>query len=474
MNYGQHLPFWYDFDLSPRTVAYALALAVIGAVVAGVIPARKITRGLGTRLRAGTAGGGGASFGGIWTAVIVTQVALTVMLPAVAMLVRSESNRIASVDAGFAMQEYLGVTVGLDGPPEETPTPEAREALSARLGAAVETLRQRLEGEPGVAGVTFVDRLPLDYHRGRRAEVASLPQSAPAPVAIASIHPSYFDVLKAPVIAGRAFTSADLSPDVHVVIVDQAFVDLVMRGRNPIGHQVRVSGGPAADSSTAEQPWYEIVGVVKELGMVHAVEAQREAGVYLPFLPGSYADLSLIVHGRGDPVAIAPRVRELAMTVDPALRIDQMLRIDQTVTPLVWFLDLWTRLIIGLTGVALLLSLSGIYAVLSYTVARRTREIGVRVALGASARRVMISIFRRPLTQVTVGVIAGSVLIALAAIGIQHTTQFRGTDIGGMTVGDGALLAGYAVLMLGVCMLACVVPTLRALRVQPIVAMRVE
>jgi ABC-type antimicrobial peptide transport system permease subunit len=229
-----------------------------------------------------------------------------------------------------------------------------------------------------------------------------------------------------------------------------------------------------ADSTAAQQPWYQIIGVVKELGMAHAIEAQRTAGVYLPFLPGSYADLSLIVHSRSDPLALIPRVRELAMTVDPALRIDQIMRVDQSVVPLVWFLDLWTRIIVGLTGVALLLSLSGIFAVLSYTVARRTREIGVRVALGASAHRVISSIFKRPLVQVAVGVIAGSVLIAVAAIAIQRTTQFSGTEIGGMSLREGVLLIGYAILMLGVCMLACVVPTIRALRVQPTEALRAE
>jgi len=259
------------------------------------------------------------------------------------------------------------------------------------------------------------------------------------------------------------------------MVVDQAFVDLVMSGRNPIGHRVRMGSNAALDSSAVQLPWYEIVGVVKELGMASAAMPQRWAGVYLPFVPGSQGDdVNMIVRGRGDPLSIAPRVRELAATVDPALRVEQMTRVDKVTTPLLWLLSLWTRIIIGLTGVALLLSLAGIYAVLSYIVARRTREIGVRVALGASARRVITSIFRRPLTQVTLGVIAGSVLIAVAAIGIQNTQQFQGTEIGGLTFGDVALLVGYAILMLGVCTLACVVPTLRALRVQPTEALRAE
>lgn len=473
MNYDL-LPFWYDFNLSPTTILYALALAVIGALVAGVMPARKITRGLGSQLRTGTAGGGGASFGGVWTAVIVTQVALTVALPAVVMLVRSEVERVAAYDAGFPTQEYLGVTIGVDRALEEAQAPEARAALRERFGNSLEALRQRVEVEPGVAGVTFVDQLPGDDHSYRRLEALSVPGTTPRWVATATIHPSYFDVLQTPVLAGRAFTNADLSPDSRVIIVDQGFADLVMPGRNVIGQRVRLSTGPVPDSNVAQLRWYEIVGVVTELGMTSAAMPQRAAGVYLPFIPGSHGNVKMIVHTRGNPLAMAPRLRELAMGIDPALQLEQVTRLDQVATPLLWFFRLWMRIIIGLTGVALLLSLAGIYAVLSYTVARRTREIGVRVALGASARRVMTSIFRRPLTQVALGVIGGSIVIGMGAIGVQNTTQFSGTEIGGLTFGDVPLLAGYAILMLGVCALACIVPTIRALRVQPTEALRAE
>jgi ABC-type antimicrobial peptide transport system permease subunit len=184
--------------------------------------------------------------------------------------------------------------------------------------------------------------------------------------------------------------------------------------------------------------------------------------------------MSMIVRGRSDPLTVAPRIRALATSVDPSLRIEEMTRLDKVITPLVWFLGLWVRIMVGLTAVALLLSLAGIYAVLSYTVARRTREIGVRVALGASARRVLTSIFRKPLTQVVVGVVAGSILIALAAIGLQQTQEFAGMKGRGLTAGEIAMLIGYAILMVGVCLLACVVPTMRALRVQPTEALRAE
>ena len=208
--------------------------------------------------------------------------------------------------------------------------------------------------------------------------------------------------------------------------------------------------------------------------MARRVRRRRSAGVYLPFVPGSRCALSMIVRGRGDPLTVAPRIRELATSVDPSLRIDEMTRLDQVANPFIWFLALWMRIMIGLTAVALLLSLAGIYAVLSYTVARRTREIGVRVALGASARRVIVSTFRRPLTQVVLGVVAGTVLIALAAIYVQQAPEISTMEQQGLRLGEIAMLIGYAILMVGVCLLACVVPTMRALRVQPTEALRAE
>ena len=237
---------------------------------------------------------------------------------------------------------------------------------------------------------------------------------------------------------------------------------------------MRIATSVEADSNWAELPWYEIVGVVKELGMAFALERSRTAGVYRPYVPGSRTALNIVVRGRGDPLALSPRVRDLASAVDPSLRIEQITRIDQLKTPLLWFLGLWQKIIMGMTAVTLLLSLSGIYAVLSFIVARRTREVGVRVALGAGARRVVTALFRRPMTHVGLGVIAGTVLIAVAAIAVQYTTEFEGIQPRGLTVGEITLLVGYAILMLGVCALACIVPALRALRVQPMEALRAE
>lgn len=485
------IPFWYDPRLSPATVLYACALTLLGAAIAGIVPGLKVTRGVGARLKEGTAGGGGLKFGGVWTAVIVAQVAVTVAFPAVVLVELQELERIRSYDAGFAAEEYLAVRLDMEAPPGAGTDADAPVAAArrARFGTVLETIRQRVAAEPGVVGVTFVDGLPRTHYGDRGIALddsATVPASAGqagAPAAraplrqakIALVDPTYFDVLEAPILAGRGFQAADLAADARVAIVDQGFVDQVLLGRNPIGRRVRLSGsrapidGPAID----EEPWYQIVGVVRELGMVGAAERGRGAGLYLPATPGSGFSPYMVIHAQGDPKALAPRVRAIAGAADPTLRLSEIQRVDEVTSPLLWVIGLWLRTSVVMTAVALLLSLSGIYAVLSFTVARRTREIGVRVALGASRRRVVTAVFRRPLTQVGIGVVAGAVVIALGAVAMFSTEQFA-HETGGLTMGQVGLLVAYAAFMLAVCLLACVVPTRRALRVEPIVAMRVE
>jgi hypothetical protein len=319
--------------------------------------------------------------------------------------------------------------------------------------------------------VTFVDRLPRNYHREFWIELDEPGGAAPAAaarpdpeVSTATIDPSYFEVIGAPVLAGRAFGAADLGPDAHVVIVDQGFVDRMLRGRNPIGRHVRFSPRGEWDRD-GSRPWYEIVGVVRDLGMAHVVHRHRAAGVYLPGVPGSEGPLHMVVHAQGDPLALGPRVREIAAGVDPTLRLSELQRLDEVTNAMLWIVGLWLKITVVLTAIALLLSLAGIYAVLSFTVSRRTREIGVRVALGAPRGRVVAAIFRKPLTQVGVGVAVGFVLVTAAALVMSGQ---------GLSLVQVALLAAYAAFMLGVCLLACVVPTRRALRVQPREALRTE
>jgi ABC-type lipoprotein release transport system permease subunit len=178
----------------------------------------------------------------------------------------------------------------------------------------------------------------------------------------------------------------------------------------------------------------------------------------------------MMVHVRGDPMLLGPQLREIAAAVDPTLRLSELQRVNEVTNDILWVVGLWLRVTILMTAIALLLSLAGIYAVLSFIVARRTREIGVRVALGASPLRVVAAIFRRPLTQVGLGVLAGGALIAVVG---SMETEMPGLS-GGLSLEQLAMVLAYATFMLGVCLLACVVPTRRALAVEPTIALRMD
>jgi predicted permease len=476
VNLGR-MPFWYHVHLSLGTVAYAAVLTLLGAVIAGVLPALKVTRALASKLRQGTAGSG-LRFSGVWTGVIVAQVAATVIFPAIVFAVQRESARVQAFDAGFPAGEYLSLLLDFDAPAQsDVHSDSAMNAVHAELGSRVEALRQRVAGEPGVRGVTFADRLPRTGHPERGFQLADSTGMTPTNpvVSLAEVDPSYFDVLGARIQAGRAFHSGDFAPEARTIIVDQGFVDQVLGGRSAIGRRIRIGETRHAPDNG---PWYQIVGVVKELGMGSATSRDRAAGVYLPMAPGAHPSVYMIVHAGTDPLALTPRLRTIAGQVDPNLRLNEIMPMDHLLDGALWFLQIWVRISAVLTMIALLLSLAGIYAVLSFTVARRTREIGVRLALGASRRQLVVAIFRRPLTQVSVGILAGAILVAVGVFtAVNHKPDAPLNEMAhgsGFSLEQVALLVGYAGTMMGVCLLACVVPTQRALGIEPTEALRAE
>ena len=325
-------------------------------------------------------------------------------------------------------------------------------------------LERRLTSDPAVTGVTFAGRLPRMYHPWNQIEVD---EGAVEPmderghrVSSTTIAEDYFDVLRTPLLSGRSFNSGDLASGARVVIVNQPFVDGVLGGRNPIGRRIRFIANEADRRPTDDGPWYEIVGVARDIGMT---SGYGRSGIYHPITSADAHPLYAAVHLRGDPAAFAPQLRAVVTEVDPTLRVSELLPLHEVTGGEMQFYSFWFRLTLGISSIALLLSLAGIYAVMAFTVARRTREIGIRIALGAGQRRVLASIFRRPLTQVAIGVLAGTFITGLLAYGINAMqVSPRGA----------AMVAAYAVLMLGVCMLACIVPTRRALAVDPTEALR--
>jgi predicted permease len=479
------LPFWFDVRLSPMTVLVTAALTVLAACAAGILPALKITRSIGSRLKETTAGAGGLRFGGIWTVVIVAQVAVTVAFPAMVYWEQRQLRKVRNFDPGFAAERFLAVRVEREYPVDRrVNVPASTRERNAGMAGTLDALRQRVAGQPAIAGVTFVEDLPttghpqrlieMGYDSGMTTSPAGASTNAPPlrEATIAVIEPPYFDVLEAPVLSGRAFTAADAGPGAMVAIVDQGFVDQVLQGRSPIGQQVRVAANGNAAPAPSD-PWYEVVGVVRELGVGAPTRRRRAAGLYLPATAAHFDTVYMMIHVRdGDSMSFAPHLRKIAAAVDPAVRLTEFQRANEVNSGILWVLGLWMRITVVMSAVALMLSLAGIHAVLSFTVSRRTREIALRVALGGSRQRVIAAIFRRPISQIGLGILVGTLLIFVVATRLT-STELPGSE-SGLSLAAIALLLGYATVMLGVCLLACLAPTHRALSVEPSVALRTD
>jgi putative ABC transport system permease protein len=397
---------------------------------------------------------------------------MTVAFPPLAYYEQSQLRRIRDLDPWFASEHYLTVRLERETPVERRPGSDPlADERGKQFTSAVEELRRQVGAQPGVGGVTLADVLPSTNQDRAWVEVGGDASGSTRLAAVATVHPSYFDVLQAPVLAGRNFTMADAQPGTRVAIVDQGFVDEVLQGRNPIGQQVRFP--PPPDSDAPPSLWYEIVGVVKELGAGSPFDKGRAAGFYIPATPAGLDAVYMMVQVRaGDPMTFASQVRTVARTETPSLRLVDFKRANTVNGDMVSIIGLWLRVTMIMTGVALVLSLAGIYAVFSFAVSRRTREIGLRVALGARPSGVARAIFRRPLIQVTVGIVIGTVVMLTLASLLKHT-QLAGAEKG-LTIAGAAMFLVYSTVMLGVCLTACVVPARRALRVEPTVALRVD
>jgi putative ABC transport system permease protein len=277
---------------------------------------------------------------------------------------------------------------------------------------------------------------------------------------VVSVDPRFFDVVGAPVIRGRALTTTDAEQRTHVVLVNETFVRQVMGGRNPIGRRFLFE---STREPTAES-WYEIVGVVPDLSVKDNDGSPFGRRIYQTTLPREMRPLRLAIHVRGDPERFTVRLRELAQATDPALRLIDPKPLPLLEDPSFSGMSFGFKLMVSLTLVTLMLSLAGVYAVTAFAVAKRTREIGVRVALGARPLDVLTVVFKRPLVQMALGVGIGATL----GFGLAND------DLSKVHLDMLGNAAVFALSTMMCCALACIVPTRRALRIQPTEALKDE
>jgi predicted permease len=461
-------PFWFDLGVKPETVAFALSVAAFCAVIAGVIPALKST---GKRVQhslQGARAGSAVRFGGISTLLIVAEVALAIGFLTAGGLLSQGLLAGVSEEMVITPEEYMMGLVRIPWTDHSSVENDLGvEEFQVEVAETHRALLDRLASESGVRGVAMGSPLPGMGHGGRRIEVEGEDRTEDHRghlVRQARVDVGFFRGLGARIRNGRDFTTADVDSATQagrpVIIVNAALVEGVLGGRNPIGQRIRF----VVPEDQEPGPWMEIVGVVGNLGMNEAEPAQAE-GIYIPQAPGRIHPIWLAIHVGDNPLSFTPRLREITRQVNPEAMIQYPYALDDAPNGGKQAVRYGSLLLLFLSGVAILLSGAGLYALMSFTVSQRTREIGVRTALGAGRTHIILAIARRALFQLVAGTVAG---IALALWFLSESVD----DPSAYSIGPGVILALCASLMFSVGILACVIPTARGLKIQPVEALR--
>lgn len=460
---GASIPYWIN-DAVPAAGYLYVALVTIGsAVISGVLPALRATgRRVQHTLRE-LGGSSGMRLGPTWTTLIIAQVALTVAGLPMAISMGWGEGRTATKRPAFAAEQFLVAPFRLDSePPASVDAAQYRRDLAIRFEKLRTDFQALVEAEPEVSDVTTATLVPGNESL-QRIEIDQHADASAAPtVYVNRVAEDFFEAFDAPLLTGRRLTSADVGG--HVVVVNRAFVRRMLGNGEALGRRIRYRDVRDTDAiALAPEQWYEIVGVIADL-QTNAIDPTLvDANVFHMLDPTQTSVLTLIVRTRGgDASNFAGKLRSILSTLDPTARIT-----PRPMLELYRQMDLALRLVMLVMGLVtlsvLLLSAAGIYALMSFTVSQRKKEIGIRAAMGADARRLLMSIFSRAAGQLGAGVAAG--MVFAVALDVASSGEALGTA--GLTV-----LPVIAIAMVVVGLLAAFGPARRGLRIQPTEALR--
>jgi hypothetical protein len=350
--------------------------------------------------------------GRVWSALIIFQVCLSVLGLPIAISMTGDQLAEKRMRAAFDATPYLTFRPALDA--DEVPGDDPD--LPGRMMALVGELERRLEAEPEVVAVTFADALPAKNYPPLRVE---LQRGTESPVIVdtslendevlaSAVDAGFFEAFGVPLTAGRSFHSGDIGSAHAVVIINESLAKGI--GGNTVGVRLRA----VADEQDQDQepgPWLEVVGVVRDVGLDPTALGESE----LIYSPASVAVLSapphVAIRVRGDAREFEQKLRVSAGQVAPDLRLYDVMTLDEVIRLDAFDGVLMTTTILIPVLLVLLLSAAALFALMSVAVARRTREIGIRLAVGASPRALLAAIFRRAALQIGAGIVAGNLLV---------------------------------------------------------------
>ena len=442
-----------DLSLDWRVFAFTLALAVATCIVFGLVPAvRATTTSPGAAMKAGSRGmSDGRERFGLRRALVVLQVALSLVLVVGALLFVRSLRNLVTLDAGFRQDNLLIVSLDLRraGIAEERRTAVYRE------------IADRLQALPGVSGASQASIVPISGS-GWNNNIVIGGKKYTDNVNFNRVSPGFFQTMGTAMLTGRDFNEHDAGAAHQVAIVNQSFIDKFFGGRNPIGELFQIDEGPGVP-----RPPFEIVGVVKNTKYTDL----REPFGPIVFFAAAQDDkpdpfLQVVVHASASTATVASEVKAAVAETNPSIVLE-----FQTMETQVRDSLMRERLMATLSGLfgalAAVIAMIGLYGVMSYMVARRSNEIGIRMALGAGRADVVRMVMREATLLLGAGLIVGAVL-AIAAARMATSLLF------GLRPWDPSTLAASAVVLAAIAALASYLPAARASRLEPTIALREE
>ncbi|HEX3160361.1 MAG TPA: ABC transporter permease [Gemmatimonadaceae bacterium] len=445
-----------DLRLDAPVLAFTLGVAALTGLLFGLVPSLQTARpDLQETLRDGGRGAH-AERGGqaLRRSLVVAEVALALMLLAGAGLLIKSFSRLQQVDPGFSPERLLTFNLAL---------PQAKYPTDTQQIAFFDQLLPRLAAIPGVQGAGATSVLPF----GGSWSTASFSvegftpgDGEPGPWGdIRYVSPGFLSTLRAPLLRGRLLAESDDATRPRVAVVDEELAKRFWPDDDPVGKRITFG-----DPDSAGTRWIEVVGVVGHTAH-EGLDADRRVQVYLSYRQRGLPNMAVALRTTGDPVQLTNVVRRAVRELDPDQPISRVKSMDALVAESVGPRRLAATLLALFAGIALLMAAIGIYGVMSYSVAQRTRELGVRMALGARRRDVLAMVVRQGMGLVLLGVGIGVVgALALARLIASQLYAVRPTDP--------VTFLAVAVLLAGIALVATLVPALRATRLDPVVALR--
>jgi putative ABC transport system permease protein len=450
--YGpQRIPFLKEVSLDGRVLAFAILASLLTAILFGLAPALAAFRArLSETLKEGSiAAGESRARNRFRSALVVVEVAIALLLTVAATLTMRTLLRLQATSPGFDAEGVLTASITLPMP--KYPKPEQRAAFYQRL-------LDRVNVMPGVQAASMVSLIPFGgSNTGRNLLIEGQPRPRPEDTPIfwqRIIDPDYFRVMRIPLVRGREFTSQDAGSPL-VAIINQTMARRFWPGADPLGK--RFGSG---------QYWLTVVGIVGDVKFT-SLTKDADPEFYEPYRQSSIADMVLAVRTATDPLRLAPALREAVRETDPAQPISRITPMDQYLSDAVGTPRLSAILLAAFGTTALLLAAVGIYGVISFSVTRRTREIGLRIALGAAGRDVVRMVVSQAVVLASMGVAVG-IGAALALTRIMQRMLF------GVTATEPLAYIAAAALLIAIAALAAYIPARRAGRISPSVALRYE